>query len=138
MLFRNAVEFTQMAFGLTPEVLNPVNVVLPVCKTGAVIDAQVVKLANIQYIVGTVAISINHAVRPYLLPDNRQQGSRLRIGYGNGVNLTVTLQQSEYRRFAGCSATAFAFAAAAKITFICFYFAIKHFQVFATMKDEQA
>ena len=89
MLFRNAVEFTQMTFGLTPEVLNPVNVVLPVCKTGAVIDAQVVKLANIQYIVGTMAISINHAVRPYLFPDNRQQGSRLRIGYGNGVNLTV-------------------------------------------------
>ena len=85
MLFRNAVEFTQMAFGLTPEVLNPVNVVLPVCKTGAAIDAQVVKLANIQYIVGTVAISIDHTVRPYLLPDNRQQGSRLRIGYGNGV-----------------------------------------------------
>ena len=138
MLFRNAVEFTQMAFGLSPEVLNPVNVVLPVCKTGAVIDAQVVKLANILYIGGTVAISINHTVRPYLFPDNRQQGSRLRIGYGNGVNLTVTLQQSEYHHFAGCSATAFAFAAAAKITFICFYFAIKHFQVFATMKDKQA
>ena len=138
MLFQNAVEFTQMTFGLTPEVLNSVDVVLPVCKTGTVIDAQVVKLANIQYIVGTMAISINHAVRPYLLPDNRQQGSRLRIGYGNGVNLTVTLQQSEYRRFASCSATAFAFAAAAKITFICFYFAIKHFQVFATMKNKQA
>ena len=61
-----------MTFDLTPEVLNPVNVVLPVCKTGAVIDAQVVKLANIQYIVGTVASSINHAVRPYLLLDNRQ------------------------------------------------------------------
>ena len=72
MLFRDAIEFTQMAFGLTPEVLNPVNVVLPVCKTGAVIDVQVVKLANIQYIVGTVAISINHTVRPYLLLDNRQ------------------------------------------------------------------
>lgn len=72
MLFRNAVEFTQMAFSLTPEVLNPVNVVLPVCKTGAVIDAQVVKLANIQYIVGTVAISIKHTVRPYLLPNNQQ------------------------------------------------------------------
>ena len=61
-----------MTFGLTPEVLNPVNVVLPVCKTGAVIDAQVVKFANIQYIVGTVAISINHAVRPYLCLDNQQ------------------------------------------------------------------
>ena len=96
------------------------------------------KLTNIQYIVGTVAISINHAVRPYLLPDNRQQGSRLRIGYGNCVNLTVTLQQSEYHYFAGCSATAFAFAAAAKIAFICFYFAIKHFQLFATIKDKQA
>ena len=96
------------------------------------------KLANIQYIVGTVAISINHAVRPYLLPDNRQQGSRLRIGYGNGVNLTITLQQSEYHHFSGCSATAFSFAAAAKIAFICFYFAIKYFQVFATIKDKQA
>ena len=72
MLFRNAVEFTQMTFGLTPEVLNPVNVVLPVCKTGAVIDAQVVKLANIQYIGGTVAISINHTVRPHFILDNQQ------------------------------------------------------------------
>ena len=74
MLFRNAVEFTQMAFGLTPEVLNPVDVVLPVCKTGTVIDAQVVKLANIQYIVGTVAISIDHTVRPYF---SRIIGSRV-------------------------------------------------------------
>ena len=65
-----------MTFGSVLEILNPVNVVLPACKMSAVINVQAAKLANIQYIGDTVAIGISYAVRPYLLPDNRQQGSR--------------------------------------------------------------
>ncbi len=80
-----------MTFGLTPEILNPVNVVLPVCKMSTVIDTEVAKLTGIQYIVGTMAIGIHHTVQPDLLPDNRQQGSRPDIGHGNGKNLAVTL-----------------------------------------------
>ncbi|RPB81455.1 hypothetical protein JY59_08370 [Neisseria meningitidis] len=51
------------------------------------------------------------------------------IRYCNRINLTISLQKTEYGDFTGSTATAFAFALSAKITFICFYFAVKHFQM---------
>ncbi|KAE9494134.1 hypothetical protein F9Z36_1578 [Neisseria gonorrhoeae] len=50
--------------------------------------------------------------------------SGLSIRYCNRINLTISLQKTEYGDFTGSTATAFAFALSAKITFICFYFAI--------------
>ena len=92
MLFRDAVKFTQMPFCLTPKVLDSVDVVLFFSKMCAVVDTEMVKFAHIQYVITLVVIRINNAVGFNLLPNNRQQGCRLRIGYGNGVNLAVALQ----------------------------------------------
>ena len=71
MLFRNAVELTQMPFCLTPKVLDSVNVVLLFSKMCAVVDAEMVKFAHVQYVIALMAIGINDAVRHNLLADNR-------------------------------------------------------------------
>ena len=71
MGFRDAVELTQMAFCLVPKVLNTVYMVLFVCKMRAVIDAEMVKFTNIQYIIAFIVIRINNAVRLNLFSNNR-------------------------------------------------------------------
>lgn len=80
MLFRDAVKFTQMPFCLTPKVLDSVDVVLFFSKMCAVVDTEMVKFAHIQYVITLVVIRINNAVGFNLLPNNRQQGCRLRLG----------------------------------------------------------
>ena len=91
MLFGNAVKLVQMTFCLIPKVLYPIDVVLPFGKVCTVVYAKVAKLTDTRRIVALITICINDAVRLYLLTDNRQQGGRLRIGYGNGINLAVAL-----------------------------------------------
>ena len=71
MLFRNAVELTQMPFCLTPKVLYPIDVVLPFGKVCAVVDAEMVKFAHVQYVIALIAIGINDAVGRNLLSNNR-------------------------------------------------------------------
>jgi len=71
MLFRDAVKLTQMSFCLTPKVLNSIDVVLLFGKMCAVVDAEMVKFAHVQYVIALMAIGINDAVRHNLLADNR-------------------------------------------------------------------
>ena len=67
------VEFAHMALRLLPKVLNPVDVVLLVCKEFGVVDSKVLEVRNIQYVVGFPAVPINNAVRDDLAFDNRDQ-----------------------------------------------------------------
>ena len=80
MLFGNAVKLAQMTFCLTPKILYPIDVVLPLGKVCTVVDAQVAKLTDIRHIVAIITICINDAVRLYLLTDDRQQGGRCVLG----------------------------------------------------------
>ena len=61
-----------MPFCLIPKVLNAVDVVLPVGKMYTMVDAQMVKLTDIQHIIALIAICINDAARLYLITDNGQ------------------------------------------------------------------
>ena len=72
MLLGNAVKFAQMPFCLIPKVLYPIDVVLPFGKVCTVVDAQMVKLTDIQHIIDFVKIRIDDTVRRDLLTDNRQ------------------------------------------------------------------
>ena len=72
MLLGNAVKFAQMPFCLIPKVLYPIDVVLPVGKMCTMVDAQMVKLTDIQHIIDFVKIRIDDTVRRDLLTDNRQ------------------------------------------------------------------
>ena len=60
-----------MAFGLVPKVLNPIDVVLLVCKAFGVVDSKMFKVRNIQNGVGLPAVRIDNAVRNDLAVDNR-------------------------------------------------------------------
>ena len=62
-----------MALRLVPKVLNPVDVVLLVCKEFGVVDSKVLEVRNIQYVVGFPTVPINNAVRDDLAFDNRDQ-----------------------------------------------------------------
>jgi len=62
-----------MALRLLPKVLNPVDVVLLVCKEFGVVDSKVLEVRNIQHVVGFPTVPINNAVRDDLAFDNRDQ-----------------------------------------------------------------
>ena len=61
-IFGDAVEPSHVALGLVPKVLNPIDVVLPVSKSFRVIDADMVKIRDIQGIVTREAIGVDDAV----------------------------------------------------------------------------
>ena len=67
ILLLDAVKLAQMPFGLVPEILNTVDVILAPGKQLAVIDAPMMKVRDIQRIIATKIIRINDAVRHYLL-----------------------------------------------------------------------
>jgi hypothetical protein len=69
----DTVEFAHVALRLVLKVLNPVDVVLLVCKEFGVVDSKVLEVRNIQYVVGFPAVPINNAVRDDLAFDNRDQ-----------------------------------------------------------------
>ncbi len=62
MLLRDTVEFAHVALGLVPEILDPVDVIMTVCKELGMIDPEVVKARDIQHIVATPAVGIDDAV----------------------------------------------------------------------------
>ena len=71
MSLQDTVEFAHMAFGLVPKILNPIDVVLLVCKEFGVVDSKMFKVRNIQHVVGLPAVRIDNAVRNDLAVDNR-------------------------------------------------------------------
>ena len=71
MSLRDTVEFAHMAFGLVPKILNPIDVVLLVCKEFGVVDSKMFKVRNIQHVLGLPAVRIDNAVRNDLAFDNR-------------------------------------------------------------------
>ena len=82
----------------------------------SVIDTKMAKFTHIKYIITTISISVNHAIKPYLLSNNRKLCCRLSIG--SGMNLAITFKKPEYSHFAG--RTTLTFACATEVTFIYF------------------
>ena len=73
------IELSQMTLRLIPKILNAVDVVMPVSKQHAVVDAAVLELGHIKRIVAAPAVRVNNAVWPCFLLYDRQQGLALRI-----------------------------------------------------------
>ena len=74
MGLRNTVEFSHMALGLVPKILNPVNVILLVCKELGMVDPEVMKIRYIQHVVAAPTVGINDAIRNDFTFDDWQQG----------------------------------------------------------------
>src|SRR2546427_4722868 len=74
------------------------------------VDAHVMKLRDIQHIVGRMAISVNHAVRPYFSPDNRQESFFCGVCGRQRIHFTAALEQPKHGNFSGSPATSRALA----------------------------
>ena len=74
MSLRNIVEFAHVALGLVPKILNPVSVILLVCKELGMVDPKVMEIRDMQHVVAAPAIRINNAVRNDFAFDDWQQG----------------------------------------------------------------
>ena len=122
MFDRNTIKFLHMSFGLVPEILDPVDVLMFVDKQFRMIHPIVLERRHIQYVVPTPAICIDNAIRlDFFLNDGHE---RLALCIWNNlcVDLAATFKDSKERDFTGSSPSPFTFSDAAKITFIQFYF----------------
>ena len=66
MRLGTTVKFTHVALGLIPEILNAIDVIVPVCKELRMVDTEVMEVRPIQYIIAAPAVGINDAIRSHL------------------------------------------------------------------------
>ena len=92
MPLRDTVEFTHVALGLVPEILDPVDVIMTVCKEMRMIDPEVVKGRDIQHIVATPAVGIDDTVWHNLALYDGDQSGRFSTRDDLGVNLPAPFQ----------------------------------------------
>ncbi len=71
----NTIEFAQIAFGLVPEVLDLVDMIVTVGELFGMIDTNVREIGYVQHIIAPPAVRIDDAVRDYLSLNDRHQGS---------------------------------------------------------------
>ena len=57
------VEFTHVALGLIPEILDAIDMVVAVCEELRTVDAEVMDVRHIQHIIAAPAVGINDAIR---------------------------------------------------------------------------
>ena len=58
----NTVEFTHVPLGLVPKILDPVDVILLVCKEAGMVDPKVMEIRDVQHV---VAAPTNGLLRGY-------------------------------------------------------------------------
>lgn len=112
------VELPQVPLRLVPEVLNAVDRFVVIGKAAGMVDAQMMKIADVQRIISPKGIGVHDAVRLHMLPDNRQEAVRVRGRDNRGVDLPAPLQQPENHDFARGAPPASAFACSAEITLV--------------------
>ena len=77
MLFRNAIEFTQMTFCLVLLNFDPVDILAVLHESFVVIDPLILKLQNVKHIVRRKQIDIHDAVQMKLTRHDEHQCFRL-------------------------------------------------------------
>ncbi len=60
-----------MTLGLVPEILYPIDVIRLICKAFTVVNAHMVKLRDIQGIVGAKSVGIYNTIWMHFLLNNR-------------------------------------------------------------------
>ena len=63
MRLGNTVEFTHVALGLVPEILDAIDVIVAVCEELRVVDAEVMEVRHIQHIIAAPEVGMNDAIR---------------------------------------------------------------------------
>jgi len=114
----DAIESSQMSFGLVPKVFDPVDVISPVGEELGMIDAHVMKFCDVECIVRLESVGVNNAVRSDYLFNDREQGFGSCVRHDSRKNLPSPLKQAEYSHFASCSSASFPFSDSTEITLI--------------------
>ena len=71
MRLRNTVEFTHMALRLVPEILDTVDMVAVFSEELGVVDADMMKVRNVEHVMGSEAVRVDHAIKLYLAFNDR-------------------------------------------------------------------
>ena len=120
----DAIESSQMSFGLVPEIFDPVDVISLVGEEFGMVDAHVMEFGDVECIVCLEGIGVNNAVRSDSLFNNREQGFGSCVRDDGCKNLSAPLKQAEYSHFSGCSSTSSSFSHSSEITLISLDFTI--------------
>jgi len=105
----DAVETSQVALGLVPEILDAIDVVLPVHEPLGMIDPYMVEVRDIQRIIALESVRVDDAVRQdHTLHDGEKRRAS-GVGNHDRVDPSTALQQSENRDFSGSTSATFAF-----------------------------
>ncbi len=88
----DAIESSQMSFGLVPEVFDPVDVISLVGEEFGMVDAHVMEFGDVECIVCLEGIGVNNAVRSDSLFNNREQGFGSCVRNDGCKNLAATLK----------------------------------------------
>ena len=96
-VFGNTIEFKHMTLCLVPEILDTIQVIMPVSKELWIIDPKVPKVLDIQDIVAFPTVGVDNAIRKNLLFNDWDLCSRGSIGNDLPINLSTTLKQPKYR-----------------------------------------
>ena len=94
VMARDAVILSQMPLGLVPEVFDAVDVVLVLDEGLGVIDAHVLKLRDIENVVGHEAVRIDDAVRLDRGSHNAEQSAGFCVGDHHRIDPAAALEQS--------------------------------------------
>ena len=97
-----SVELLQPAFGITPERLNAVDMVLTLGKLiGAVVNSEMLIKTDIyQAIITAPAVRVNHRIGCDVSPDHPLQRGFGAIRHNLGIDSPVAFQQTKHNRLA--------------------------------------
>jgi hypothetical protein len=112
----DAIESSQMSFGLVPKVFDRVDVISPVGEELGMIDAHVMKFCDVECIVRLESVGVNNAVRSDSLFNDREQGFGSCVRRDGRKNLPAPLKQAKHGHFHGCSSTSRSFASSSEVT----------------------
>jgi len=116
----NAVEPSEVALGLVPEVLDPVDVVVLVGEQLRVVDAGVMEARHVKRVIAPEAVRVDDTGGQ----DHALHDGQKRVGAGVGYHYRVdpasTLEQPENRHLSRCPTPSLALSDAAKIALIDF------------------
>ena len=109
-----------MSLGLVPEVLNPVDVVAVFSEALGVVDANVMKVRNVEHVIGLEAVRIDDAVWLDLAFNDRQKRFCAGVWDGDGIDLAAAFQKPEDGNFPRRSSASLALADTTEITLVHF------------------
>ena len=118
VLSGDAVKAPEMAPGLVPEVLDPVDVIPVIDEGPGMFDARMMEPGHVRHVASAEAVGTDDAVGFDLLPDDREKRFRPGVRDDDGMNLPAPLEEPEHRNLAARSPSAPAFPDAAETTLV--------------------